>query len=40
MYDRARRAGEPEGPCKLQGAVFSLDSDTGLCVGVERVDVR
>ncbi len=28
------------GPCKLQGAVFSLDSDTGLCVGVERVDVR
>ena len=29
-----------EGPCKLQGAVFSLDSDTGLCVGVERVDVR
>ncbi len=30
----------PMGPCKLQGAIFSLDSDTGLCVGVERVDVR
>lgn len=29
-----------DGPCKLQGAIFSLDSDTGLCVGVERVDVR
>ena len=29
-----------EGPCKLQGAVFSLDSDTGLCTGVERIDVR
>ena len=30
----------PEGPCKLQGAVFSLDSASGLCVGVERVDIR
>lgn len=30
----------PEGPCKMQGAVFSLDSDTGLCVDVERVDIR
>ncbi|MBD5150394.1 MAG: YmdB family metallophosphoesterase [Oscillibacter sp.] len=29
-----------EGPCKMQGAVFSLDSATGLCVGVERVDIR
>ena len=29
-----------EGACKLQGAVFSLDSATGLCVAVERVDVR
>ena len=36
----AGRYRAPEGPCKLQGAVFSLDSDTGLCVGVERVDVR
>lgn len=30
----------PEGACKMQGAIFSLDSGTGLCVGVERVDVR
>jgi 2',3'-cyclic-nucleotide 2'-phosphodiesterase len=30
----------PEGPCKLQGAVFTLDGATGLCTGVERVDVR
>ena len=30
----------PDGACKMQGAVFSLDSDTGLCAGVERIDVR
>ena len=29
-----------EGPCKLQGAVFTLDSATGLCTAVERVEVR
>jgi hypothetical protein len=28
------------GPCKLQGAVFTLNSATGLCTAVERVDVR
>ena len=30
----------PEGPCKLQGAIFTLDGATGLCTGVERVDIR
>ena len=30
----------PQGPCKLQGAIFTLDSATGLCTGVERVDIR
>ena len=30
----------PDGPCKLQGAVFTLDGATGLCTGVERVDIR
>lgn len=30
----------PEGPCKLQGAIFTLDSTTGLCTGVERIDIR
>lgn len=30
----------PQGPCKLQGAIFTLDSATGLCTAVERVDVR
>jgi len=30
----------PDGPCKLQGAIFTLDSTTGLCTGVERVDIR
>lgn len=29
-----------EGRCKMQGAIFTLDSDTGLCTAVERVDVR
>ena len=29
-----------EGPCKLQGAVFTLDTATGLCTEVERVEIR
>lgn len=29
-----------DGPCKLQGAIFTLDSGTGLCTAVERIDVR
>lgn len=29
-----------DGPCKMQGAIFSLDSETGLCAAVERVDIR
>ena len=28
-----------EGACKLQGAIFTLDRGTGLCVGVERIEV-
>ena len=28
-----------EGACKLQGAIFTLDSGTGLCVGVDRIEV-
>lgn len=31
---------QAEGACKMQGAIFTLDDATGLCVGVERVDVR
>lgn len=27
-------------PCKAQGALFTLDSATGLCTAVERVDIR
>ena len=30
----------PPGPCKMQGAVFSLDSENGLCLDVEQVDIR
>lgn len=29
-----------DGPCKMQGCVFTLDSKTGLCTGVERIDIR
>lgn len=29
-----------EGPCKMQGAVFSLDSESGLCTAVEQIDIR
>ena len=29
-----------EGPCKLQGAVFTLDDATGLCVEAKRIDIR
>ena len=29
-----------DGKCKMQGAIFTLDSETGLCTAVERVDVR
>ena len=29
-----------EGPCKAQGALLPLDSATGLCTAVERVDIR
>lgn len=29
-----------EGSCKLQGAVFRIDGATGLCHGVERIDIR
>ena len=34
---RYRNAG---GACKMQGAIFTLDSDTGLCTAVERLDIR
>lgn len=29
-----------DGPCKAQGCIFTLDSETGLCTGVERIDIR
>ena len=30
----------PESACKMQGAVFTLDSSSGLCTAVERIDIR
>ena len=35
-----RRYEEAEGPCKLEGCLFTLDSATGLCTAAERVDIR
>ena len=29
-----------EGPCTMQGAVFTVDTATGRCTAVERVEVR
>ena len=29
-----------EGPCKMQGCIFTVETATGNCVGVERVDIR
>lgn len=29
-----------EGPCKLQGAIFTIDTRTGQCTAVERIDIR
>ena len=29
-----------DGPCKAQGCLFTLDSDTGLCTAAERLDIR
>ncbi len=30
----------PGGAAKMQGAIFTLDSTTGLCTGVKRIDIR
>ena len=30
----------PAGPAKLQGAIFTIETETGLCTAVERVDIR
>lgn len=29
-----------EGPCMLNGVLFTLDDTTGLCVGVERINLK
>ena len=29
-----------DGLCKLQGAIFTIDTESGLCTEVERLDVR
>ena len=31
---------EAEGPCKMQGALFTLDTETGRCLSVEGIDIR
>lgn len=29
-----------DGTCSAQGCIFTLDSDTGLCTAVERIEIR
>ena len=29
-----------EGACAAQGCIFTLDSGTGLCTNVERIEIR
>ncbi|MBQ3108915.1 MAG: YmdB family metallophosphoesterase, partial [Clostridia bacterium] len=29
-----------DGPCSMQAAIFTLDSETGKCVAVEQICVR
>ena len=29
-----------DGPCAAQGCIFTLNSDTGLCTGVERIEIK
>ena len=38
-YPRAAFTGAP-GPCKLEGALFTLDDKTGLCTGVEALRIE
>jgi hypothetical protein len=35
-----RRYEPAPGPCKIEGAVFTVDTDSGLCTAVERVFVH
>ena len=37
MHVRAR-VKEAKGPCRLRGALFSIDADTGRCAGIRRID--
>ena len=30
----------PKGAAKMQGAIFTLELETGRCIGVERIDIR
>ena len=36
----AGRYEAPEGPCKLQGAIFTLDGSSGRCRQAERIEIR
>ena len=29
-----------DGPCSAQGCIFTLNSDTGLCTDVERIEIK
>ena len=35
-----RRYDQAKGACKLEGAVFTVDSSTGKCLGVETIRIQ
>ncbi len=37
--DLTRRYEPADGPCKLEGCIFTLDAATGRCLGAERVQI-
>ena len=40
LGDPPRRYAEAKGPCKMEGAVFGVDTDTGECVTAEAVRLQ
>ena len=39
LGDPPRRYEQAKGPGKLEGAVFTVDTDTGECTSVERIRI-
>lgn len=37
MGDPPQRYNSAKGPCKMEGCIFEIDSETGRCTGIERI---